>query len=129
MYVIFSLVVLIGAIIISLTNKEKVKFGISIYLKNLGSDKAKELRPYLCGVVILGAVFPILVYLGTDGVETLLNYSNQTKLEKIHAYEYIGRCYVNKDCRPIMLDMPVQTDQDIVNLVTKIRLHILSKEK
>ena len=74
--------------------------------------------------VILGLLLVVLL-----GNELLINKIQQTKAERIHAYEYIGRCYVNKDCRPIMLDVPVQTDQDLVNLVTKIRLHILSKEK
>jgi hypothetical protein len=113
-----------------LNNKKKlIKFRAKAYLANLNDSDRNIVIPYFKGIFILGILLGLLLAVVDDGCELLINKIQQTKAERIHAYEYIGRCYVNKDCRPIMLDVPVQTDQDLVNLVTKIRLHILSKEK
>ena len=67
-----TLLVLVSALLVVLTNKERVKFKVSSYLEKLSDDEKNELKPYICGVFILGLVYPILVYLGSIGIEILL---------------------------------------------------------
>lgn len=74
-------------------------------------------------------MFPILIYLSVVGVNILESNFNQTKLEKVHAYEYIGRCYVDKNCRHLVVGNPVQTDDDVINVTKQIRQDIISKIK
>ena len=62
------------------------------------------------------------------GSGLILNKLQQTKAEQIHAYEYIGRCYANKDCQHIVLNSPVQTDQDIVALTGQIHQYMISNK-
>ena len=113
-----------------LRNKNgQIKLRLGNYLAKLRDAEKKELAPYLRGIFIIGISIPVFVWAIDAGSSLILNKLQQTKAEQIHAYESMGRCYANKDCRHIVLNNPVQTDQDMVGLTGQIRQYMISNKR
>jgi hypothetical protein len=128
MYQIVNILIIVFVAVCILRNKGSlVKFKLNDYLLKLGDAERKELAHYLKGFFIIGLFIPALVWAMDAGGNLLMNKLQQTKVEQVHAYEYIGRCYVIKDCRHIVLKSSVQTDEDVVVLTGQIKKYMISQ--
>lgn len=130
MFQVVPFTIVIVVVLLLLTDKNKsVNFRFKAYLASLNNSSRNIMMPYFKGVFILGLLFGLLIAFTEDGCELLINKVQQTKVERIHAYEYIGRCYVDKNCRHIVVENPVQTDAEVINLTGQIRQYMMSNMK
>ena len=128
MFQIVHLIIIVFVAVCILRNKRSpVKLKLNDYLLKLGDVERKELVHYLKGIFIIGLFIPALVWAMDAGGNLLMNKLQQTKVEDVHAYEYIGHCYVIKDCRHIVLNNPVQKDEDVVALTGQIKQYMIAR--
>lgn len=127
MYQIINVLIIVVAAVCLLTNKKSVvNFRISDYLSTMIDKEKKESIPYLRGIFIIGLLIPALAWVIDSSNGLLMDRLQQTKAEEVHAYEYIGRCYVMEDCRHIVLNNPVKTDEELVLLTGQIKQYMIS---
>ena len=130
MYQVVNILIIGFVAVYLLKNKRSwVKLKLNDYLLKLGDVERKELVHYLKVLFIIGLFIPALIWAMDAGGNLLMNKLQQTKVEEVHAYEYIGHCYVIKDCRHIVLNNPVQTDENVVELTGQIKQYMISQTR
>jgi len=106
-------------------NKDKViKFKVSDYLSKLSPSEKKNLLPYLKGVLIIGLLAPALVWLVVDIFGDMLLRKIYPPHEGLYqAYQYIGWCFVDHNCRNQLPNNQIKTNDDVISIARQIHMY------
>lgn len=130
MYQFVNVIIIIVIVLLLLNNKKGfMKFSIKHYLSSLNEQDKNIVSPYLKGAFVLGMMIPLLFWIIGTGFQLLEEKIEHKRLERLYAYKIIGYCYVDKKCRDIVVNNPVQTDEDITKLTEQIRQYMVSNMK